>query len=118
HGTGGNGLGHVDTAVALAEAGFVVAAPTHPGDNFRDQSAVGGPAWMVDRARQVARVSDYMIGGWRDRGHVDAARVGVFGFSAGGTTALIATGGEPDLGRLTSHCAAKREFVCQLIKPG
>src|SRR5437899_9841295 len=38
HGTGGSFEGHYDTALALAEAGFVVAAVTHTGDNYRDQS--------------------------------------------------------------------------------
>lgn len=38
HGNGGSFAGHADTAQALAEAGFVVAALTHPGDNYKDQS--------------------------------------------------------------------------------
>jgi predicted dienelactone hydrolase len=38
HGTGGSLAGHYDTAIALAKAGFVVAALTHPGDNYRDDS--------------------------------------------------------------------------------
>ncbi|HEY1412721.1 MAG TPA: hypothetical protein VGF36_11305, partial [Rhodopila sp.] len=37
HGTGGMALNAYDTAIALAEAGFVVAAVTHTGDNYRDQ---------------------------------------------------------------------------------
>jgi predicted dienelactone hydrolase len=32
---------HADTAQALAEAGFVVVAPMHPGDNFQDDRIVG-----------------------------------------------------------------------------
>jgi len=39
HGTRGSFQQHFDTALALAEAGFVVAAVTHTGDNYRDQSA-------------------------------------------------------------------------------
>src|ERR1700709_858763 len=38
HGSGGSFEGHYDTALALAEAGFVVAAVTHTGDNYRDHS--------------------------------------------------------------------------------
>ena len=40
HGTGGSYAGHYDTALALARAGFVVAAMTHTGDNYRDTSRV------------------------------------------------------------------------------
>ncbi|HEV2748404.1 MAG TPA: dienelactone hydrolase family protein [Allosphingosinicella sp.] len=118
HGTGGGSMSHADTALALAEAGFVVAAPTHSGDNFQEDHAVGTPAWLVDRSRHVSRVIDYMTGAWADRGRVDGRRVGVFGFSAGATTALIAIGGKPDLGRVATHCAERPEFACQLVKPG
>jgi predicted dienelactone hydrolase len=38
HGNGGDDLTHIDTAMALANAGYVVAALTHTGDNPRDQS--------------------------------------------------------------------------------
>ena len=38
HGTGGSYLGHFDTAIALADAGFVVVAMNHTGDNYADQS--------------------------------------------------------------------------------
>ena len=38
HGTGSSFLGHYDTAIALAGAGYVVAAVTHTGDNYTDQS--------------------------------------------------------------------------------
>src|ERR1700756_2723862 len=38
HGSGSAYLAHYDTALALAQAGFIVAALTHPGDNSRDES--------------------------------------------------------------------------------
>lgn len=38
HGTGGWYGEHYDTALALARAGFVVAAVTHTGDNYADHS--------------------------------------------------------------------------------
>jgi predicted dienelactone hydrolase len=118
HGTGGGSMSHADTALALAAAGFVVVAPTHPGDNFRDDSAVGTSTWLADRSRHISRAADFMTGGWADRSHVDGERLGVFGFSAGATTALIAAGGVPDLARLTKQCAEKPEFVCRLLKQG
>lgn len=118
HGTGGAAMSHVDTALALAEAGFVVVAPTHTGDNFRDDSAVGTSGWLVDRSRHISRVADFMLNTWGDRGHVDGKRIGLFGFSAGATTALISIGGVPDLGRVETQCASHPEFVCKLLKAG
>lgn len=115
HGTGAGPLAHVDTAQALAAAGFVVAAPMHRGDNFQDESAVGRPEWMPGRSRDVTAVIDYMLREWPGRERLDPDRIGLFGFSAGGTTALISIGGVPDLARVGAHCAARPEFVCKLM---
>jgi predicted dienelactone hydrolase len=114
HGNGGGFAGHWDTAVALARAGFVAAALTHSGDNWRDQSrAVNLP----ERPRQLKVLVDYMLGRWPGHGAIDAARVGAFGFSAGGFSVLALAGGEPDLGSIGPHCAAHPDvYDCQLIK--
>lgn len=117
HGTGAALTSHVDTAQALARAGFVVVALMHPGDNYQDDSIVGRPQWFADRSRHVGRVIDFMYGSWEGRARLRPNRVGIFGFSAGATTALIAIGGEPDLGRVTSHCAQHAEFACTLMRP-
>ena len=116
HGNGGVFSSHSDTALALASAGFVVAAVTHTGDNFKDQSYVGKPRWLIDRARHVHLVLDYMLDGWRAKRQIDAVHIGMFGFSAGATTALVTLGGVPDLARLGSHCRAHPEFACTLWK--
>ncbi|MBB6254242.1 alpha/beta hydrolase family protein [Nitrospirillum iridis] len=111
HGNGGNAVGHADTAEALAEAGFVVAALTHTGDNVKDQSRA---ADVANRPRQLSLLISYMIATWADA--VDPARIGAFGFSAGGYTVLAAAGGRPDLNRIGPHCAAHPEFYdCRLI---
>lgn len=93
HGTGGSFLGHFDTAMALADAGFVVAAVTHTGDNYADQSRAVD---IMDRPRQISRVIDHMLASWDGRAAIDPARVGMFGFSAGGFTTLANIGGVPD----------------------
>jgi predicted dienelactone hydrolase len=114
HGKGGWLGAHADTALALAQAGFVVVAPTHTGDNGDDESYP--PArWMVDRPRHLSRVLDYMLAAWNEHGHLDASRIGTFGFSAGGYTALVAIGGEPDLQAAADHCANDpAELTCML----
>ncbi|NCT68655.1 MAG: dienelactone hydrolase [Rhodanobacteraceae bacterium] len=118
HGTAGGPMSHLDTALALAEAGYVVAAPLHNGDNFQDTSKVGTSEWFIDRSRQIARVNDFLLDQWKDRDRLDPKRLGIFGFSAGGTTALIAVGGTPDFGLVEPLCKSHPEFVCQLQKPG
>jgi predicted dienelactone hydrolase len=117
HGNGGGRASHVDTALALAAAGFVVVAPTHTGDNYADQGEVGSLMWLTDRARSVRSSIDYMLGAWPGRDRIDPARIGIFGFSAGGFTALTAIGGEPDLSRIAPQCLKADEFACHLWKP-
>jgi len=114
HGNGGLFTSHSDTALALASAGFVVAAVTHTGDNANDMSYVGKPRWLIDRPRHIHLLVDYMLHEWRAHTSLDASRVGMFGFSAGGTTALVTIGGVPDFGRLSAQCRAHPEFACQL----
>jgi predicted dienelactone hydrolase len=103
HGTGGTFEGHYDTALALVEAGFVVASVTHTGDNYRDQSAF---TRVENRPRHIKALVDYMLSSWPRRDVLDSTRVGMFGFSAGGFTALVAIGGVPDMARVAPFCAA------------
>ena len=113
HGTGGSFEGHYDTALALAEAGFVVAAVTHTGDNYRDQSQVGR---LENRPRHIKVVVDYMLAMWQHQEALDPFRVGMFGFSAGGFTALVAIGGTPDMRTVAPHCAAHPdEWSCRML---
>ena len=65
HGNGGSFFGHYDTAIALADAGFVVAAVTHAGDNYKDQSRSTD---VMDRPRQMSRVIDHMLSSWGGHG--------------------------------------------------
>ncbi|MBC7954420.1 MAG: dienelactone hydrolase family protein [Cytophagales bacterium] len=113
HGNGGSSLGHHDTAIALAQAGFVVAAVTHTGDNHADQSR---EVSMMDRPRHISRAIDHLLTQWRGRDQIDPARIGVFGFSSGGFTALVVAGGVASLGRVGPHCAKQpSHYACQVI---
>jgi predicted dienelactone hydrolase len=61
-------------------------------------------------------VLDYMLNDWQAHGQIDQAKVGVFGFSAGGFAALVSIGGIPDLAQIARHCTAQPEFACGLWK--
>lgn len=96
HGAGGSALGHHDTAAALADAGHVVAAINHPGDNFQDMSRQGHLSAFATRPVDMRRLTDYMLGAWPQRAQLDAGKVGFFGYSRGGYTGLVAIGAKPD----------------------
>jgi len=113
HGTGGSYLGHVDTAIALADAGFVVVAMNHTGDNYADQSR---SVDIMDRPRQVSRVIDHMLSTWEGHAAIDPQRIGMFGFSAGGFTTLAIIGGVPDFTKIGPMCRQyPGDFACQLV---
>jgi predicted dienelactone hydrolase len=117
HGSGGSSASHYDTALALAQGGFVVAALTHTGDNSVDQSYVGNRIDLTDRPRQVELVLDYMLTKWSDHGHLNSARVGMFGFSLGGFTTLVECGGKPDMRRMLDLCSTHPTAPeCNFIK--
>jgi predicted dienelactone hydrolase len=114
HGTGSTYQNHYDTAIALANAGFVVAAVSHTGDTYDDQSRA---VFVMDRPQHIHRLLDYMLAEWPDHARIDASRVGMFGFSAGGFTALVVVGGVPDLGLTEAHARAHPDYYdAQLLK--
>src|SRR5262249_54842239 len=83
---------HYGTALALAGAGFVVVG-------------INQDTALVERPKHVSAVVDYLLGGWNGRERIDPARIGIYGFSVGGFTALVASGGVPDFSRIAPHCA-------------
>ena len=114
HGTGGSFEGHYDTALALTDAGFVGAAVTHTGDNYRDQTRFGR---LENRPRHIKVLIDYMLASWPHHDALDPTRIGMFGFSAGGFTALVDIGGTPDMTTVAPYCAAHPdEWSCRMLK--
>jgi predicted dienelactone hydrolase len=93
-----------DTAEALADAGFVVAAINHPGDTFSDSSRRDTLSVWGSRPVDIMRLLDFVLNDWKDRAIIDLAKVGFFGFSIGGSTGLALMGAKPDFGRVASLC--------------
>jgi predicted dienelactone hydrolase len=117
HGTGGGAASHYDTALALANAGFIVVTLSHPGDNYQDQASSFTERNFIERPKHVGRVIDFMLNDWPLHAHVDPARIGMFGHSAGGTTTLVAIGGTPDFGLAVVFCRDHPDsWDCQRAK--
>jgi predicted dienelactone hydrolase len=114
HGSGGWYGGHYDLALKLAHAGFIVAGVTHWGDSYENHTLT---AAIQRRPRQLKALVDYMLAAWPQHAAIDAGRIGVYGFSAGGFTALVAAGGAPDLRTVGPHCQAHPDvFDCSVLK--
>jgi predicted dienelactone hydrolase len=105
HGSGGAPWVHVDLARLLVAAGFTVAVPEHKHDNNKDQSEPGPVSW-ARRPLEVSRAIDAVAADPRFAPLVAFERVGVFGGSAGGHTALSLAGGRWSPGNFRRHCEA------------
>lgn len=106
HGQGGSLLGHHDTATALADAGFVVAALNHPGDTYGDDGRAQQLSIFESRPRDVSRLVSFMTQRWPQREVLRPRAIGLFGFSRGGYTGLALVGARPNL-----QAASQR--ICQ-----
>jgi predicted dienelactone hydrolase len=96
---------HANLARSLVEAGFVVAMPEHRGDNYKDDSRPGPDSWAL-RPAEVSRAIDGVGRDSRFAPLLQLDRVGVYGFSAGGHTALSLAGGRWSPAAFKAHCEA------------
>lgn len=97
HGNLGAFFDHYDTAETLADAGFVVAAINHRGDNSPPTFSDGAdPSVMLGRPADIRRLISHMISASPAASNIDLGRIGFFGFSAGGYTGLVLLGAHPD----------------------
>ena len=108
HGSGGSPWVQSDLARALVEAGFFVAAPEHRGDNYRHDGSPGPESWAM-RPGEVSRAVDAVAADARYAALLDLRRVGMYGMSAGGHTALTLAGGRWSPARFSEHCQARIE---------
>ena len=117
HGSGGFDLGHRDTAIALARAGFIAAAPLHPRNNFLDDIGDDRRIVLDGRPRQLSAVIDALLAqqAWSRR--IDSNKIAAFGFSAGGYTVLAALGAVPEFSRILDHCErhAGEDPYCSIV---
>ncbi|WP_334187306.1 alpha/beta hydrolase family protein [Noviherbaspirillum sp.] len=105
HGSGGSPWPYTDLARALVEKGFVVAMPEHRGDNDKDASTPGPESWKR-RPAEVSRAIDATGRDPRFGRLLRLDKVGMYGMSAGGHTALTLAGGRWSPSQLRRHCEA------------
>ena len=102
HGNSGFCRNHHLTAQALADAGFVVAAPQHEADYL-----IGGPktaAALDHRYLELAKALEAVLGAPGISGHVEGGKVHGLGYSLGGAAILLASGAEFASERAARHC--------------
>lgn len=108
HGSGGNPWVHADLARRLVEAGYVVALPWHRDDNSEHDGEPGPDSW-ARRPAEVSHAIDAVGADPRFAPLLALDRVGVYGVSAGGHTALVLAGGRWSRAGFRDHCDAHLE---------
>ncbi|MCW5745007.1 MAG: hypothetical protein KIT36_02250 [Alphaproteobacteria bacterium] len=120
HGSGGTPLNQRDLIEYLASRGSIVAAPVHTHDNATDHSGPGTDLQLLGRPRHIARSIDALLADPTLGLLIDAQRIGIIGYSAGGYAALVVIGGRPDFALGPAHCAqAQRDSLfCGWMRRG
>jgi len=103
HGAGGNAGQFGWIASALAEAGYVVVLPNHPGTTSRNASAKAAVR-IWERPADITAVIDTIVENPDTYPYIDVDRIAALGFSAGGYTAMALSGARVDVERLQSYC--------------
>ncbi|MBB3946658.1 putative dienelactone hydrolase [Rhizobium skierniewicense] len=103
HGSGSRGIGMAWIATALAQAGFIVAAPDHPGTTSGDSAPEDTPK-IWERTDDISTVITSLTHNAQWLSSIDPDRIGVLGFSLGGSTALELAGARADLDAYVKYC--------------
>lgn len=103
HGSPASPWVYFELSRTLVAAGFVVALPEHFADNYKDDSESGPPSWKR-RPLEVSRAIDRIRDEPQFGRALDFTRVGMYGMSAGGHTALTLAGGRWSPALLRKHC--------------
>ena len=105
HDAGGSRFALHDLAEFLARNGFVVIAPSHPGDTADDASLFFTAAYLVDRPRHILAALEAALKDPELAPLCDTSRIGLMGVGSGTATVLQLAGAVPDAGKLIPYCA-------------
>lgn len=112
HGSGGNAERLGWFATALAEAGFVVAAPNHTGTTAGDSDPFQTPM-VWNRTADLTAALDLMLDHPPAGLTIDPARITAAGFSLGGHSALALGGARLSKSAFIDYCdRAKGQLDC------
>jgi predicted dienelactone hydrolase len=113
HGTGGSALQMGWLGRSLAAHGYVTVAVNHHGNTSVEPYLAQGFLLWWERAKDLTIVLDHLLEDvvWGPR--LNAARVGVAGFSLGGYTAIELVGGRCSLPQFEAFCQSpERDILC------
>ena len=114
HASPGTRFSYHDTAARLASYGFVVAAPTHAQDCMDDMSLLFTWRQLENRTKELSGAIDLLLNDPELAASIDKNRIGLQGFGAGGTAALLLGGALPYCISWPDYCAkaGRQDIYC------
>lgn len=103
HGSGARGTSMAWIATALAENGFLVVAPDHPGTTSGDSTPQDTPK-IWERTDDISTIITSLTTDATWGKSIDTNRIGILGFSLGGTTAMELAGARASLDAYVQYC--------------
>ncbi|MCL2893010.1 alpha/beta hydrolase family protein [Brenneria tiliae] len=116
HGYSGSWRNQLWLAHALAQKGYIVAAPNHPGTTFMDMNpAVAARLWL--RPNDVSRVITALQENPDIAGNTASERIAVVGHSLGGWTALAVAGARFNAEQFAKDCLTQAQLAsCKIYQ--
>ncbi len=103
HGLFGNSFNQAWLATALAESGFIVVAPNHPGTSTFDRDAKQR-TMLWERPRDISRTISAMLDDPHFSDAIVQDRIAAIGHSMGGYTVLALADARYDIARHAAYC--------------
>lgn len=117
HPTPGNRYSYAGLCSWLASKGYIVVAPTHSRDCLDNMNDLFTWQQLENRTKEISHAIDVVTTDPNFSSIIDSGRIGLIGFGAGASAALLLGGALPNCAQWSSYCttAGASDPYCTLL---